>query len=82
MAFINGWARIEVRLSTGNAQTFRYFTLLGARGEMASRSVFYLANKTRLGVSEPWRGFCVVLRMKFSQSIFILSGKLTPRSSV
>ena len=75
MAFINGCARIETGLSIGNAQTCRYFTLLGARG-MASRSVFRLTNKTRLGVSEPWRGFYVALHMKFTESRCMLSGKL------
>ena len=67
MAFINGCARIEVGHSIGNAQTCRYFTLLGARG-MASRSVFQLTNQTRLGVLEPWRAFCVALHVKFTES--------------
>ena len=35
-----------------------------------------LTNKTRLAVSEPWRGFCVTLHVKFTESRIILTGKL------
>ena len=38
--------------------------------------MFQLTNKTRLGVSEPWRGFCVASQMKSTESRCMLSEKL------